>query len=118
MNDEPTVMSIMAYLFETVSFLRPIAPKIPSPQPSETFDDTRKYRANSNNGSRAFGLISNILDPDVISSPQITANLASVLNLYNKFIDLRKSIVQSIIAVYRSTYDDLKFSNSLPIFSR
>lgn len=69
------------YLFETVSFFRPIAPKIPSPQPSDTLDETRKYRASNSSGSRAFGFSSNNFDPHTISSPQIAASFASVFNL-------------------------------------
>lgn len=72
------------YLFEIVSFFKPIAPKSPSPQLSELFELFCKYLAKFSKGSRAFELVSSNLWPQHMSNPHIIANFGSVLCLMHK----------------------------------
>lgn len=88
------LMHSSTYLFEVVSFFRPIAPRRPSPHPSDTFEIVFKCLASVNSGSRAFSLNSSKKKPHVINKPHITTNFDSVFNLI--FFQQNESIIVSI----------------------
>lgn len=74
-------LSILSYRFDIVSFFKPIAPKRPSPHPSDTFDVDFRCLARVNSGSFAFEFDSSSVKPQIINKAQIITNFDSVFNL-------------------------------------